>query len=76
MIVLAARGYSNQEIATTLFLSKWTVKSHLYRVSRRHNVRGRAGVVGLAFALGLLTANDILDKRAQDPPTDNGGFLP
>lgn len=76
MIILAARGYSNREIANALYLSINTVKTHLHRVSVRHRVTGRAGVVGLAFALDLLTASDILDERAQDSLPDGAEFLP
>ncbi|MTJ62818.1 helix-turn-helix transcriptional regulator [Nocardia seriolae] len=41
---LAARGHTNKEIATALFLSPRTVEDHLGRILRKLGLTGRAGI--------------------------------
>nr|WP_275585736.1 helix-turn-helix transcriptional regulator [Geodermatophilus sabuli] len=47
--LLVARGMSNREIATALFLSPRTVEHHLTAVLRKRGVRSRSAVAA-AFA--------------------------
>ena len=54
MARLVARGRSNAEIASELFLSEATVKTHVGRVMAKLGVRDRVGVVVLAYESGLV----------------------
>jgi DNA-binding NarL/FixJ family response regulator len=54
LMVLAATGFSNAEIAEQLFLSPLTVKTHLNRAMMKLNVRDRAQLVVLAYEGGLV----------------------
>jgi DNA-binding NarL/FixJ family response regulator len=63
MVVFAAHGLSNDEIAGRLFLSPLTVKTHLNRAMSKLVVRDRAQLVVLAYQNGLLQPDDQL------PPT-------
>jgi len=47
---LVAAGLSNQEIATTLYMSTRTVESHLTKIYREYGVRSRAQLVGMLAA--------------------------
>lgn len=49
-----ASGASNLEIASSLFLSESTVKSHLRQIYAKLKVNGRHGAVGRALELELL----------------------
>jgi len=51
---LLGAGRSNAEIASTLFVSGATVKTHLAHIYGKLGVRGRYEAVGRAVALGLL----------------------
>jgi DNA-binding NarL/FixJ family response regulator len=51
---LLGAGRSNAEIATALFVSSATVKTHLAHIYGKLGVRGRYEAVGRAVALGLL----------------------
>lgn len=51
---LVAGGRSNGEIASDLFLSEATVKTHVGRVMAKLGVRDRVGVVVLAYESGLV----------------------
>lgn len=44
-VELIYRGKSNKEIAEMLFLSESTVKSHIYNIFRKMDVRNRVGVI-------------------------------
>jgi len=56
VLVLVARGLSNQEIADRLHLSAATVKTHVGRLFDKLAVRDRAQLVIAAYESGLITA--------------------
>jgi DNA-binding NarL/FixJ family response regulator len=58
MVALVALGLSNQDIATRLFLSPLTVKTHVNRAMSKLGVRDRAQLVVIAYQTGLVRAGD------------------
>jgi len=54
VLALVAQGESNQRIATGLFISEATVKTHLVHIFEKLGVRDRTRAVTLAMELGLL----------------------
>nr|BFE77764.1 hypothetical protein GCM10020093_003650 [Planobispora longispora] len=54
VLVLIAKGRSNQEIAEDLVLSEQTVKTHIGRILAKLNLRDRAQAIVYAYESGLV----------------------
>ena len=54
VLALVAKGQSNTEIATGLFLSEATVKTHVGRILSKLDLRDRVQAVVLAYETGLI----------------------
>lgn len=55
VLVMIARGLSNAQIVTTLFVSEGTVKTHIGRIFTKIGARDRAQAVTIAYEAGLVT---------------------
>ena len=55
ILMLVARGLSNDEIAEELFISPATVKTHLARIMAKTDAHDRAQLVVFAYETGLVT---------------------
>ncbi len=56
ILVLIAKGLSNQEIGTALFISEGTVKTHVGRIFNKLDLRDRSQAVIAAYESGLVKA--------------------
>ncbi len=54
VLTLLARGLSNTEIATTLFLGEATIKTHVGRILQKLDLRDRVQAVVYAYETGLI----------------------
>jgi two-component system NarL family response regulator len=54
VLKLLAKGRSNKEIGSDLFISESTVKSHVRSMFRKLHVRSRTEAIGAANQRGLL----------------------
>lgn len=62
ILSFVARGLSNQEISTNLFISPATVKTHLARIMAKTDTHDRAQLVVLAYESGLVIPRAAVDK--------------
>jgi DNA-binding CsgD family transcriptional regulator len=63
---VVAKGMSNAEIASDLFISEWTVKTHVASILRKLGLRDRAQVVVAAYESGIVRPRSAADA---EPPT-------
>lgn len=54
VVIAAAEGKSNTEIATVMFVSPFTVKTHANRAMTKVGARDRAQLIAFAYQAGLL----------------------
>jgi len=56
---LMAKGLSNREIATELFISEHTVKNHIYNIYRKTGINDRTQIVVAAIKAGVVKASQV-----------------
>jgi len=54
IVELVAEGYKNREIASKLFLSEQTIKSHLGRIFRKMHVKNRSQLISITIRNRLI----------------------
>jgi DNA-binding NarL/FixJ family response regulator len=62
VLTLVAAGLSNDEIASRLFVSPLTAKTHVSRIMTKLSARDRAQLVVLAYECGLVTPGQRADR--------------
>ena len=72
IVVLAARGLSNHQIATDLHLSEATVKRHLANVYQKIGVRSRSEAVRTALMEQWIGIHDIISSSAASDGSSGG----
>jgi len=60
VLKLIAKGFSNDEIARTLFISPHTVKNHVSNIYRKMGMDDRTQVAITALRLGLVPLEKII----------------
>jgi DNA-binding NarL/FixJ family response regulator len=55
VVIAAAAGKSNSEIASEMFVSPFTVKTHIHRAMAKVGARDRAQLIAFAYQGGLVT---------------------
>lgn len=58
VFVLMARGAANDQIATQLFVTEATVKTHVNHILAKLGMRSRVQAVVLAYETGLVRPGD------------------
>ncbi|MEU8397014.1 response regulator transcription factor [Nonomuraea sp. NPDC048892] len=61
VFLLLAEGFTNQEIATTLYIGDETVKTHVSRILTKLKLRDRVHAVRYAYRYGIVRVADELD---------------
>jgi DNA-binding CsgD family transcriptional regulator len=70
VLILSARGATIPEIAETMKISVYTVKTFMKRGNRRLGARNRSHAVALGFAYGVLRPEDLSPgKGGRVPPS-------
>jgi DNA-binding NarL/FixJ family response regulator len=69
----AARGLSNRQIAASLSISEATVKRHLANLYSKINVGSRGEAVRMALSQGWITAHDVTGRDARSPSKSPDG---
>jgi DNA-binding NarL/FixJ family response regulator len=54
ILILTAQGLSTEDIASKLYISTTTVRTHLYRLRSKLQLRDRAQLVSFAFRSGIV----------------------
>lgn len=67
ILLLAARGLSNRQIAASLSLSEATVKRHLANLYAKMDVSSRGEATRKALSEGWFTASDVTHQEASPP---------
>ncbi len=62
IVLLAARGLSNRQIASALHLSEATVKRHLANIYAKIKVNSRSEATRKALSKGWISAQDVTDQ--------------
>jgi DNA-binding NarL/FixJ family response regulator len=70
ILLLAARGLSNRQIATTLTISEATVKRHLANLYAKIGVGSRGEATRKALSEGWITTRDLTREAEGRPTTD------
>jgi DNA-binding NarL/FixJ family response regulator len=70
VLVLAARGFSNDQIASHLHLAPSTVKRHLANIYQKIGVRSRSEAVRMALMEQWIGLSEITQKASS---TDGSG---
>ena len=58
ILVIVAHGATNRQVASQLFISEATVKTHLLHIYEKLGVNDRAAAVAAGYERGLLTPGD------------------
>lgn len=72
-LILVGGGLSNQEIATELFISIATARTHVSRAMTKLHARDRAQLVVAAYESRLVTPGQAAPTTGQPPPRSSGG---
>ncbi|MER5350905.1 response regulator transcription factor [Kitasatospora sp. NPDC002551] len=56
VMAMAATGLGNEEIAARMFVSPFTIRTHIHRAMAKLDARDRAQLVALAYQTGLVPA--------------------
>ena len=72
ILLLAARGLSNRQIATTLTISEGTVKRHLANLYAKIEVGSRGEATRKALSEGWITTRDLTQELKRDTRVSDG----